>query len=283
MDTTAAPANLLDPSTLAQSLKATFLSSLGNDSASEDAAADEAIRVAIETCEKATALLKAELVGSDSEDNELPPAKRRAVERNQAASDVSGLASSSSATNPAGPGTYTGTPATLLSTKAIHTQQPDGSWSTAVVPCEPRAVDAHVRGTAPLTEGSNILASLQDELRQEVLSYSCYEQVQDLGRVRMASKAVHEAMMGTELNLFRLRPLPSVAQLTALGRGTTLHKFKQVPEEQRCSCVAGRALDRTSFGPHATRGGGQPASARAQAGAPGVPGLQERAARAVSV
>ena len=67
-----------------KSLKATFVSSLGNDSESEDAAAYEAIRAAIETCEKTTALLKAELVGSASEDNELPPAKRRAVERNQA-------------------------------------------------------------------------------------------------------------------------------------------------------------------------------------------------------
>ena len=229
---TAAPANLLDPSTLAQSLKATFHSSLAEQN-SEHAAAYEAIRAAIETCEKAAALLKAELVGSGGEDNDdIPPAKRRAVQRYQAVGVVSGVASSSSATNATGPGTYTGTPSTLLSTKTIHTQQPDGSWRTAVVPCAPRAVGVYVReGTPMVTADSdlNILARMQDELRRQVFDYSRGKATRDLGRIRIASKAVHEAMMGTELSLADLRPRPTVAQLTALGRGTTLHKFKQVP------------------------------------------------------
>ena len=252
MDTAAAPANLLDAPTLAQSLKAAFLSSRENASASEDAAAAcEAIRAAIETCENAAALLQAELVGPGSEDNDdIPLAKRRAVERNQAASDVSGVASSSAANAAAGK-------ATLLSTKTLHTQQPDGSWSTAIVPCEPqqggvyvRGAALNVRGAAPVTEDAdlNILTRMQDEVRRQVLDYFRGNTTRDLGRLRIASKAMHEAMMGTELNLLALSPPPSVAQLTALGRGTTLHKFKQVPEEQRCSCVAGRVLDRTSFG-----------------------------------
>ena len=117
---TAAPANLLDAFTLAQNLKATFFSSLGNDSESEDAAAAcEAIRAAIDTCEKAAALLKAELVGSTGEDNELP-AKRRPKERNQTANDFSGGGSSSSATTSSTNATVHDTvsaPATLSSTK----------------------------------------------------------------------------------------------------------------------------------------------------------------------
>ena len=174
------------------------------------------------------------------------------MERDQTTRTVSGLASSS-ATNATDPGAYnSGTPSTLLSTKTVHTQQSDGSWSTTVVPCEPCAahVDHHVRADETGTEDSdlNILARMQDELRRQVLGYSRDEATRDLGRIRIASKAVHEAMMGAELDLLNLRPLPSFDQLTALMRGTTLHKFKQVPEKQRCSCAAGRALDRMSCG-----------------------------------
>ena len=99
-----------------------------------------------------------------------------------------------------------------------------------------------------MTEDSalNILARMHNELRCQVFDYSRDKAARDLGRIRIASKALHEAMMGMELNLFTVSP--SVAQLTALGRGTTLHKFKQMSEEQRCLCVAGRVLERTSFG-----------------------------------
>ena len=92
---------------------------------------------------------------------------------------------------------------------------------------------------------------MQDELRREVLDFSRGEATKDLGRVRIASKAVHQAMMGFDLDLSFDREwdvAPSVDQLMALGRGTTFHKFTQVPVEQRCSCAAGRALGHTGVG-----------------------------------
>ena len=54
--------------------------------------------------------------------------------------------------------------------------------------------------------------------------------------------------MGCDLDLVYLDPAPSVDQLMALGRGTALHKFKQLPVEQRCSCAAGQALGHTGVG-----------------------------------
>ena len=54
--------------------------------------------------------------------------------------------------------------------------------------------------------------------------------------------------MSSDLDLEGLRPEPSVAQLTALARGTSFHKFKQMPVEQRCSCAAGRALSHAGVG-----------------------------------
>ena len=134
---------------------------------------------------------------------------------------------------------------TLSSTNIIHTQQPDRTWSTAVVPCEPRAV-AVVDACA--SANADILARMQDELRQEVLAFSSGQATRDLGRVRIASKAMHEAMMGMNLSLMDLDPAPSVAQLTALGSGTAFRKLKQVPIEQRCTCTAARALEHMDEG-----------------------------------
>ena len=88
---------------------------------------------------------------------------------------------------------------TVSWTKKIHTQQPDGSWSITVVPCEsrPALVDAASASTMTDSDDSdvNILARMQDELRREVLDFSRRETARDLGRVRIASKTVHEAMM----------------------------------------------------------------------------------------
>ena len=47
---------------------------------------------------------------------------------------------------------------------------------------------------------------------------------------------------------FDLQPLPSIAQLTALRRGTVFRRFRQLSLEQRCSCVAAQALDAVSIG-----------------------------------
>ena len=55
-------------------------------------------------------------------------------------------------------------------------------------------------------------------------------------------------MMGRDLDLFHLDPLPSVDQLMALGRGTAFHNFNRVPVEQRCLCAAGQALSHMSVG-----------------------------------
>ena len=49
----------------------------------------------------------------------------------------------------------------------------------------------------------------------------------DLGRLRIASKALHEAMMGTALNLWDMGEALTHAQLTALGRATVMRKYKQ--------------------------------------------------------
>ena len=94
----------------------------------------------------------------------------------------------------------------IKSTKSIHTQQADGTWSTVVVPCQVHndaigaAADRATGSAAANAEGS-IFARMQDELRQEVLDFAQGEAVRDLGRVRIASKAVYEAMMGSDLDL----------------------------------------------------------------------------------
>ena len=95
---------------------------------------------------------------------------------------------------------------------------------------------------------------MQDELRQEVFEFSREQATRDLGRVRIACKALHEAMMGWALDLSYLYP-PSVDQLMALGRGTAFHKFKQVPVQQRCSCAAGQAFGHIGVGSEVSMNG----------------------------
>ena len=246
--------DLLDPPCLARTLKAAATESAlqdtrGNPSLSPNVDA-AAARAALEVCEKTAALLRAQLANSqgDGDDGAPPPPakRRRTVERG----DGDGVAASSSpraAANTSGVGTVStdGRDSTLLCTKKIHTQQPDGSWSIAVVPCESRPALA---ASAVAESDVDILTRMQDELRREVLDFSRAAAVMDLARVRIASKAVHEAMMGCDLDLSYLHPKPSVDQLMALGRGTAFHKFKQVPVEQRCSCAAGQALGHTGVG-----------------------------------
>ena len=94
---------------------------------------------------------------------------------------------------------------------------------------------------------------MQDELRREVLDYSRRFSVNDLGRVRIASKALHEAMMGYDLDLSCY--WGSVDEPMALGHGIAFHKFKKVPAEQRSSCVAGRVLDHLRAGKELSIGG----------------------------
>ena len=78
------------------------------------------------------------------------------------------------------------------------------------------------------------------------------------GRIRIASKAAHEAMMGCTLDLshnqllvyecgsLTLARMLDEQRLMALGRSTALHQFKQVPVEQRCSCGAAQAHHHTA-------------------------------------
>ena len=256
--------DLLDPPCLARTLKAAATeSALHQDtrtnpslSPKDDAAA---ARAALEICEKTVALLRAQLTDSQGDRDDTsppPPAKRRrAVERGH--DDGAAVSSSTrAAANTSSVSTVStdGCGTTVSWTKKVHTQQPDGSWRTAVVPCEsrPALVDAAIAVT---DSDVNILARMQDELRREVLDFARAAAVRDLGRVRIASKAVHEAMMGCNLNLRDLNPLLLVDQLMALGRGTAFYKFKQVPVQQRCSCAAGQAFGHIGVGSEVSMNG----------------------------
>ena len=230
--------DLLDPPCLARKLKAAATQSAHQDTRATTSSSPNvdtaAARAALEVCEKTAALLRAQLNDSQGEaDDVAPPAKRRRVVVERGDGDgAAAFSSPRAAANTSSVSTVStdGRDSTFSWTKKIHTQQPDGSWSTAVVPCEsrPALVDAAI---AVAESDVNILARMQDELRREVLDFSQKGATMDLGRVRIASKAVHEAMMECDLDLFNLDPAPSVDQLMALGRGTTLHKFKQVPVE----------------------------------------------------
>ena len=262
--------DLLHPPSLARTLK----DAAARNASSAAAVADPgdadaaATRAALEACEKTAALLRKQLapVDSDNTHDAPPPAKRRAVEREgavvAAAVPSTRLASSDgggadAGADGSGPGTEEAATGVINSTKSIHTQQPDGTWSTVVVPCKRRAavVGAADRAMPGYHNAEvNILARMQDELRQEVLDFSQGRAARDLGRVRIASKAMHEAMMGSDLDLSHLEPQPSVAQLMTLGRGTVLWKFKQMPAEHRCSCAASRALAHMNIGEVSARG-----------------------------
>ena len=205
--------DLLDPPCLARTLKAAATESAlndprGNPSSSANVRDAAAARAALEVCEKTAALLRAQLANSqgDGDDGAPPPPakRRRTVERG----DGDGVAASSSpraAANTSGVGTVStdGRDSTFSWTKKIHTQQADGSWSTAVVPCEsrPALVDA---ASAVAESDVDILTRMQDELRRQVLDFSQKGATRDLGCVRVASKAAHEAMMGWALNLVYL-------------------------------------------------------------------------------
>ena len=261
--------DLLHPPSLARTLREAAARNASSAAAVAEPEADAAAtRAALEACEKAAAILKAQLLAavdsSDVDDAPPPPAKRRAVER-EGAVVVAAASSSNRSSDSRSDNSRTadggadeidgGAPGTeadareIKSTKSIHTQQPDGTWSTVVVSCAARAVVvAADRATGYHGAEVNILARMQDEVRQEVLDFAQGQAARDLGRVRIASKAVHEAMMGSDLDLSDLEPQPSVAQLTALTQGATLHKFKQIPVEQHCSCAAGRALSHAGVG-----------------------------------
>ena len=78
---------ILQPPVLAQQLKSAARHALQDDggtsnSRSSNADADAAAtRIALETCEKTAALLRAQLLTSDTDNDGSPPVKRRAVER----------------------------------------------------------------------------------------------------------------------------------------------------------------------------------------------------------
>ena len=242
--------DLLDPPRLARTLKVAATESALLDARTNPSSANvAAARAALEVCEKTAALLQAQINDSQGGTEGAappPPAKRRrTVERGgDRAAASSGTASEASSVSTV---STDGRDSTFSWTKKIHTQQPDGSWSIAVVPCEsrPALVDA---ASAVAESDVDILTRMQDELRRQVLDFSQKGATRDLGCVRVASKATHEAMMGWALNLGYLAPLPSIDQLMALGRGAAFHKFKQVPVKQRCSCAAGQALGYTGVG-----------------------------------
>ena len=73
MSTPTETPDILDPPTLGQTLKA---AALKLDDTTSDAAA---ARIALDSLEKTTALLKAELLAAVEEDNDVPPAKREAT------------------------------------------------------------------------------------------------------------------------------------------------------------------------------------------------------------
>ena len=59
------------------------------------------------------------------------------------------------------------------------------------------------------------------ELRRQVFDYSRGKVTRDLGRIRIASKAVHESMMGMELDLRKWgfhSPTPAKANLATRAK-----------------------------------------------------------------
>ena len=178
----AAVLSLLDPPTLAQALRAAFVSAQQHDPTSDHTDLDAAaIRAAVEACEKTAALLKSrlELDASDSSDVLPPPAKRRAVSARapEAGGGGSGGGGELGAASSAATSTFvssaaladrsTGTSTTISSTKTIHIQQPDSTWATSVVPCEPREIVV-LLPSLPATLHDSVM---QSDLKELVLSF----------------------------------------------------------------------------------------------------------------
>ena len=235
--------DLLDPPILARTLKsratATQQACAAGTSAT-DVADATATRTALDVAEKCVALLRAQLVDDDAgdvkDDAGPPPAKRRAVEREggQVAAVSSPITTSAAFVNTRADTNHAGTSTTTLSsTKTIHTQQPDGTWATAVVPCSPREI---VVTTLPSLSSTLLHSVMESDLQEMVLG--CLA-LRDFVAVRIASMAVHEAMMDTALDLWDMNEPLAIDQARALARVTKLHKFKLVPA--RCSCAARRA------------------------------------------
>ena len=244
----AAVLSLLDPPTLAQALRAAFVSAQQHDPTSDHTDLDAAaIRAAVEACEKTAALLKSrlELDASDSSDVLPPPAKRRAVSARapEAGGGGSGGGGELGAASPAATSTFvssaaladrsTGTSTTISSTKTIHIQQPDSTWATSVVPCEPREIVV-LLPSLPATLHDSVM---QSDLKELVLSFfAMHEYV----AIRTASLVLHEALMDTALDLWDMNESVCFDQLKALAWLTKVRKFKMVPA--RCACAAASAL-----------------------------------------
>ena len=173
--------DLLDPPSLARTLKtAATESALHQDtrgnlgpSSSANVRDAAAARAALEVCEKTAALLRAQLTESDqggTDDTASPPPAKpgRTVERGDA-DEAAASSSTASEANTSSVRTVRtdGRGCTVSWTKKTHTQQPDGLWSTAVVPCEsrPALVDAAL---AVIDSDVDILARMLDELWREV-------------------------------------------------------------------------------------------------------------------
>ena len=134
--------------------------------------------------------------------------------------------------------------------KTTHTQQPDGTWVTIVVPCAPRETII----TLPPLSATLLHFVMESDLQELVLGFLA---LRDLVAVRIASMVVHEAMMDTALDLWDMSEfLTSVEQARALtsARLTKLHRFKLVPA--RCLCSAADALAHLDLG--ATISGAMP-------------------------
>ena len=254
---------LLDPPTLVRALKAraaaTQHARCATGPTSTTDADTTATRTALDAAEKCVALLRAQLVDDDdagaADDMGPPSTKRRAVERNggHAPAAVSSaivttsaaIAKLSADTSHAGAGTTT-----LSYTKTTHTQQPDGTWVTIVVPCAPRETII----TLPPLSATLLHFVMESDLQELVLGFLA---LRDLVAVRIASMVVHEAMMDTALDLWDMSEfLTSVEQARALtsARLTKLHRFKLVPA--RCLCSAADALAHLDLG--ATISGAMP-------------------------
>ena len=159
--------DLLDPPCLARTLKAAATQSAHQDTrATPSSSADiAAARAALEVCEKTAALLRAQLAKSQGEAEDPssppPPAKRRRRTFERGDDDVAAASSGTASTGSVSTVSTDGRDSTFSWTKKIHTQQADGSWSTAVVPCEsrPALVDA---ASAVAESDVDILTRMQD-------------------------------------------------------------------------------------------------------------------------
>ena len=207
--------DFLDPSSLSHTLQAAARAAL--ETAVTDEVSDTMVTaMALAVCEETRLFLKAQLLDSyaRTEEERLQTAKPEEVVESMLTS-----ADSTSSHNSTGTGTTSDAPSS--SPAEPLPLRTSSALCTVTVTTNANALTL----SAP---HADILLRIPHDLWEDISGYCKGRATRDLGRVRIASKAVHGAMMGSDLDLSELAPPPSIAQLKALAKGLSFHKFKQV-------------------------------------------------------